>query len=191
MKSYNRLNRILSSFKIYDCDNTFIKGELLAYSAGVDFVDNELKTMEREYFVNTSQDYGISEREKLFDSIERPSSIADRRKMLINALSLNRTDFNREGMIKYLGRFPTNFSIEEKYSTNTLTIEMNRNGWVIENLKHIKDSVNRFFPAHIQVNILVTGIMWQEIEEKNMTFKEMEDRNWNWTTIDKYTPNET
>lgn len=188
MSSYDRLCNILSAFKIYDCDNTFIKGELLAYSAGIDCIDNELKTIERENFVNTSQDYGISEREKLFDSIERPSSVEDRRKMLLNALSINRTDFNKAGMTKYLGSFPTNCVIEESHSTNTMVIEMNRNGWVIENLRHIKDSVDRFFPAHIKANILVTGIMWQEIEAKNMTFQEMEVKNWNWQTIDKYTP---
>ncbi len=185
MTVFERLKKIISAFEIYDTDNNvFLRGELKAYSSGIDMILNVLSTMEKECFVQTATGYGLANKEHLFDSFERKMSVIDKRQMLLNALSIDENSFNVDGMKRFLGRFPTGYTIYENHSNNSIIINLDRNGWITENYDYVEKSINNFFPAHLAVTISTKGLLWSEIESKNIDFATMDSKDYNWKQIE-------
>ncbi|MCD8025632.1 MAG: hypothetical protein LUF33_01500 [Clostridiales bacterium] len=66
MDSFTSMKSKLLPLGLYTIeDGSNLYAELKAYAAGLDSVFENLDTMLREYFIDTAQTYGITEREKL------------------------------------------------------------------------------------------------------------------------------
>jgi IS1 family transposase len=185
MTVYDRMESIISAFALYDTEtNKFLKGELKAFAVGLEYLWDMLKTMERECFVATARDYGLTEKEEIFGSPKSDRAVYDRRNMLISALSLSNSDFTLEGMNSYLNIFPTTHDIFETPSKNAVTVNFENNSWVRTNLEALKKAVEKFFPAHLDVTVSATGLMWSEAESKVSSFNYFDSRCYNWTQIE-------
>lgn len=146
---------IICKFKIYSKDNVNLQGEMYAFSKGLEIVGNRLETMEKECFVSTAEDYGLTVKERYFDSITRADNIKDRREMLLSILSVNETDFNLSGMKKFMGQFPVNSEITEFATTNRILITFDRNDWIVNNFDFVKSCVEDFFPSHLEFQLQI------------------------------------
>lgn len=155
MNIYNRIMDIISKFKIYSKDNVNLQGEMYAFSKGLEIVGNRLETMEKECFVSTAEDYGLTVKERYFDSITRADNIKDRREMLLSILSVNETDFNLSGMKKFMGQFPVNSEITEFATTNRILITFDKNDWIVNNFDFVKSCVEDFFPSHLEFQLQI------------------------------------
>lgn len=146
---------IICKFKIYSKDNVNLQGEMYAFSKGLEIVGNRLETMEKECFVSTAEDYGLTVKERYFDSITRADNIKDRREMLLSILSVNETDFNLSGMKKFMGQFPVNSEITEFAATNRILITFDKNDWIVNNFDFVKSCVEDFFPSHLEFQLQI------------------------------------
>lgn len=146
---------IICKFKIYSKDNVNLQGEMYAFSKGLEIVGNRLETMEKECFVSTAEDYGLTVKERYFDSITRADNIKDRREMLLSILSVNETDFNLSGMKKFMGQFPVNSKITEFVTTNRILITFDKNDWIVNNFDFVKSCVEDFFPSHLEFQLQI------------------------------------
>lgn len=155
MNIYNRIMDIICKFKIYSKDNVNLQGEMYAFSKGLEIVGNRLETMEKECFVSTAEDYGLTVKERYFDSITRADNIKDRREMLLSILSVNETDFNLSGMKKFMGQFPVNSKITEFVASNRIVITFDRNDWIVNNFDFVKSCVEDFFPSHLEFQLQI------------------------------------
>lgn len=155
MNIYNRIMDIICKFKIYSKDNVNLQGEMYAFSKGLEIVGNRLETMEKECFVSTAEDYGLTVKERYFDSITRADNIKDRREMLLSILSVNETDFNLSGMKKFMGQFPVNSKITEFVASNRIVITFDRNEWIVNNFDFVKSCVEDFFPSHLEFQLQI------------------------------------
>lgn len=155
MNIYNRIMDIICKFKIYSKDNVNLQGEIYAFSKGLEIVGNRLETMEKECFVSTAEDYGLTVKERYFDSITRADNIKNRREMLLSILSVNETDFNLSGMKKFMGQFPVNSKITEFVASNRIVITFDRNDWIVNNFDFVKSCVEDFFPSHLEFQLQI------------------------------------
>lgn len=155
MNIYNRIMDIICKCKIYSKDNVNLQGEMYAFSKGLEIVGNRLETMEKECFVSTAEDYGLTVKERYFDSITRADNIKDRREMLLSILSVNETDFNLSGMKKFMGQFPVNSKITEFVASNRIVITFDRNDWIVNNFDFVKSCVEDFFPSHLEFQLQI------------------------------------
>lgn len=155
MNIYNRIMDIICKFKIYSKDNVNLQGEMYAFSKGLEIVGNRLETMEKECFVSTAEDYGLTVKERYFDSITRADNIKDRREMLLSILSVNETDFNLSGMKKFMGQFPVSSKITEFATTNRILITFDKNDWIVNNFDFVKSCVEDFFPSHLEFQLQI------------------------------------
>ena len=146
---------IICKFKIYSKDNVNLQGEMYAFSKGLEIVGNRLETMEKECFVSTAEDYGLTVKERYFDSITRADNIRDRREMLLSILSVNETDFNLSGMKKFMGQFPVNSEITEFATTKRILITFDKNDWIVNNFDFVKSCVEDFFPSHLEFQLQI------------------------------------
>lgn len=155
MNIYNRIMDIICKFKIYSKDNVNLQGEMYAFSKGLEIVGNRLETMEKECFVSTAEDYGLTVKERYFDSITRADNIKDRREMLLSILSVNETDFNLSGMKKFMKQFPVSSKITEFATTNRILITFDKNDWLVNNFDFVKSCVEDFFPSHLEFQLQI------------------------------------
>lgn len=156
MTTRERIISILEKFKVYNKENIFLKGEINAYTVVLKIVEDKLAILEREGFIPTAEDFGITEKEHYFDPINTSLSLADRRERLINILTSDEKDFTRAGIMRLLNYYPATFSIKENPFTQTLVIEVNNTQWVTDNIDLLKRSIGKFIPAHLnfQLNIV-------------------------------------
>jgi hypothetical protein len=185
MTVIDRLKQIISLFEIYDVEsNKYLRGELEAFALGIEILQNLLFGMERECFVATAVDYGLTEKEKIFGSPKSERAAYDRRNMIISALACNGNNFTLQGMNNYLNTFPSTHDIYETPTKNTITINFENNDWVRSNIAYITKSVTKFFPAHLDVVVSATGLMWTEAENKIDTFDDFDNKNLTWSQIE-------
>lgn len=149
MNIYNRIISIICDFKAYNKDNTNLQGEMYAYSKGLEIISNRLENIEKECFVSTAEDYGLTVKERYFDSITRADDVDSRREMLLSLLSVDETDFNLEGMKKFMKQFPVSSNITEFATSNRILITFENNDWIVSNFDFVKSCVEDFFPSHL------------------------------------------
>jgi hypothetical protein len=87
-------------------------------------------------------------------------------------------------MNNYLNTFPSTHDIYETPTKNTITINFENNDWVRSNIAYITKSVTKFFPAHLDVVVSATGLMWTEAENKIDTFDDFDNKNLTWSQIE-------
>lgn len=155
MDIYNRLIDILCSFKVYNKDNIYLQGEVYAFAKGLEIIADRLEQMEKECFVQTAEEYGLSVKEKYFDSIQRSENVEDRRELLLSILSVDETDFNMDGMKKFMSQFPVTTTITEFSTSSMINISLKKNDWIDENFDFVKSCVEDFFPSHLEHHLQI------------------------------------
>lgn len=155
MTIYQRMMGLLSEFRVYEEDNQFLMGEISAYETGLNIALDLLRNIEEECFVATASDYGLYIKEHYFDFVPRDVTLEKRRSMLMSILSVDENDFTVSGMKKFLNQYPMQYTMTESPHDNTVTITLVNNDWVNENLSLVKSGINKFFPSHIAVNVLI------------------------------------
>lgn len=155
MDIYSRIISIICNFKAYNKDNVNLQSEMYAYSKGLEIISNRLMNVEKECFVSTAEDYGLTVKERYFDSITRASDVKSRREMLLSLLSVDETDFNLDGMNKFMKQFPVSSKITEFATTNRILITFDKNDWIVSNFDFVKSCVEDFFPSHLNILLQV------------------------------------
>ena len=88
MDSYTSMVKKLTDTKLYSVrtgGRTY--AELKAFSTGLDLLFNELGEMLKEYFIDTAQSYGLTERERFTGAVRDDLSIEKRRELLKTTLT--------------------------------------------------------------------------------------------------------
>ena len=66
-------------------------------------------------------------------------------------LSVDETDFNLDGMNKFMKQFPVSSKITEFATTNRILITFDKNDWIVSNFDFVKSCVEDFFPSHLNI----------------------------------------
>ena len=83
MNSFDSMKTKLESTGLYKVTaKSNIKAELLAYAEGLNTEFDMLETMERELFIDTAENCGITERERFVGKINADYPLEKRREML-------------------------------------------------------------------------------------------------------------
>ena len=83
MNSFGSMKTKLESTGLYKItDSSNIKAELSAYADGLNAVFDTLEMMEKELFIDTAEDFGITERERFVGKVRDEYSLEKRRNRL-------------------------------------------------------------------------------------------------------------
>ena len=75
--------------------------------------------------------------------------------MLLSLLSVDETDFNLDGMNKFMKQFPVSSKITEFATTNRILITFDKNDWIVSNFDFVKSCVEDFFPSHLNFQLQI------------------------------------
>ena len=187
MSSLNSIKQKLRPLGFYNLnDNSLINAELSAYSAALDIIESMLSEMEREYFVATAEDYGLSTRERIFGAEQDEKSTESRRNMLLYRYSINPEDFNENCIIKIIENVGVHGYIIEAPDKNTIYINCLELGDSSADKNFIKSAIEEFLPAHLECIFDFRNLQWNTIEGKNNTFDTLDSKNLTWNEIDNF-----
>lgn len=154
MDSLTSMYKKLLSLKLYSdkrSGNSY--AELKAFSVGLNLLFGELDEMLREYFIDTAQSYGLTERERFMGAVRDDLSIEKRREMLKTREQTNEKFCTPEAFHKILQSYGLNsFEITEHPLENALTVKINDT--LDEQTKvWINKMIENDFPAHLDVTV--------------------------------------
>lgn len=158
MNSFDSMKTKLESTGLYKItDNSNIKAELSAYAVGLNAVFNSLEVMERELFIDTAEDFGITERERFIGKIRDEYSLEKRREMLKISEQKVGGKCTPDDFKKIVrGYGAENFSFSEAPPRNRLEIVISDSKTDAEK-KYIEKQVDADFPLHLLVTVSYTA----------------------------------
>ncbi|MBQ4569587.1 MAG: DUF2313 domain-containing protein [Ruminococcus sp.] len=187
MSVLEKLIRAHTPLKIYSIkEGSNLSFELSAYAAGLELVQKELETLEREAFAGSAEGYGLSLWEKLWGAPRDDLSTAKRREMLLARLSFGYGDFTLEGMRKVLSFLGIEGEIREYPNVFRVTVEVSLENVPRGQRKWIVSQLGAVFPAHIEADAVFKGFDWNDSDSRSLTFDSMEGKAMPWSEIDIY-----
>lgn len=175
----------LKPLSIYNLsDDTLIMAELAAYAQELDRLYDLLAELEKECFIKTATDYGLSLRERSYTSPRADLTYDDRRKMLLYRMSITSNDFNKESIERALLAAGINGYIIE--SPNELKIEINAlelfDTMVTESEAML--AAEQFLPAHLTCIFDFRQCQWVQLDAQELTWEEIDAKDLTWADFD-------
>ena len=154
MDSYTSMVKKLTDTKLYSVrtgGRTY--AELIAFAAGLDLLFNELDEMLKEYFIDTAQSYGLTERERFTGAVRDDLSIEKRRELLKIREQTNEEFCTPEGFNKILEGYGLGgFELIENPQKNALTVKI-YDALDVQNKAWVNKMIENDFPAHLAVTV--------------------------------------
>lgn len=154
MDSYTSMKNKLQPIGLYNVtDSSNVSAELKAYAEGLDTLFNILDEMTREYFIDTAESYGLSERERftIRERTEYPTE--KRREMLKIQEQMMGNNCSPSTFKKILEGFGlSDFEITENFSEQTVVITIN-DTLADEAKKYVEERINTEFPVHLIITV--------------------------------------
>lgn len=154
MDSYTSMVKKLTDTKLYSVrtgGRTY--AELKAFAAGLDLLFNELDEMLKEYFIDTAQSYGLTERERFTGAVRDDLSIEKRRELLKIREQTNEEFCTPEGFNKILEGYGLGgFELIENPQKNALTVKI-YDALDEQNKAWVNKMIENDFPAHLAVTV--------------------------------------
>lgn len=181
------IKKVLSSLGLYKLDeNSLVGKEIEVYEIEIERVKETLKSLLREYFINTATDYGLTLKEKLFGSVKTDLSLENRRKILLSRYSSESYGFNRESVEKSLMSAGIEGYVVENPQNNSLYVNcLNRFDTTITE-EMAENIVLKIIPAHLSVDFDFRILTWNYIDGLDITFSEIDSEDLTWEQIDNY-----
>lgn len=187
MGTLERIKAALTPTGLYNIEKgSLIYAELSAYAEGLDLLNEEIKIVEGECFVSTSETYGLLMREHLIGVLKNTLPTENRREMIMYQSGISKKDFTKESMEKVLVACGIVGTISEYPSEQKIHINCIK---ILDNIltrEQIKSEAYKYLPPHLDVTFDFRNFSWSIIEDKNMTFSQMDNKNMTWSEIDTY-----
>lgn len=187
MEVYQRLVSRLRPLRLYRLDgSTLVDAELFAYAAGLSLLEEELLTLEREAFVATARDYGLSLRERLFGSVKTALPLEDRREMLLYRGGVTAADCTRQGVERAMAASGIRCSIGENRKDGLLYINCIAFLNPFADQQSVIRAAQESLPAHLSVLFDFRALAWDDIDQRDLSFDTMEAAGLSWDQIDQF-----
>jgi hypothetical protein len=131
MESYERMTSLLKAMKLYRLDGKgLIEAELYAYGKILSALENQIRALGKDCFLDELESQGSSQWERLFGFPQTPFPMSEeereKRKDKIGRmkkrLELSGEDFHLEGIKRYLESIGISASITENDRDGSLTV---------------------------------------------------------------------
>lgn len=187
MTAFESMYQKMLPLKSYDTANGNIYNEIASYGYGLDDHRADLDIFLRECFISTAETYGLENREKIVGNLKSDYPTERRRNMLILRNILGENDFTKKGMEKFLFCFGiTEFQLIEMPEQLTLTVYVGGDYSQVDKA-WIEKQINMMVPAHLITIIDFKGISWSTADSNNLSFAELDSKNYSWKTINNLT----
>lgn len=182
-QAYKSMCEALKPLGLYSFESTNVSNELLTYAVMIDELNNTLNDLLSECFIDTAEDLGLSQREKVIGAVRGDLSIDKRRSMLKLRESINLSSFTPSKIKKSLESFGLTCEVYEFPTLFTAVVDATGK-YTVAQKAWIRSQVEKIMPTHLQVQVVFNGPSWAQIDEYNNNFSYINIKNYSWEQID-------
>ena len=182
---FDNLKEKLLSTGIYKDNPSSAFLELQCYAAGFQALGDEIDNLLRESFVQTAVSYGLSEFEKAYDIGFVSDDLEERKKGLSAVSKIAAGSFTQKSIEDFLSEITDDYELTASYPDYTVNITIKNSGLSYYFTEWIKRILNKIITAELELSIVIDGLSWSKIEEKNLTWAEKKKKNYSWSEIDE------
>lgn len=178
MSNAANMKALLQPLGIYRLENSCLGAELECVGAAMDRLEAELERIQREMCLITAREEGLEQAAKLF--VRRPATRQP--EQLAQALTaLNRIregSFTCEALNGTLAGCGLNAVVRETGQANTVEVYFPDVPGVPEEFERIRTLAEDILPAHLLVRYLFWYQTWRQMEQRQMTWRQLQELNW-------------
>lgn len=164
-----------------DKENTNVYKELSVYANAFEQGVAEANMLLKEMLITTAEDYGLSQREKIWGLPRTELTIEERRKAIIERFCINYSDCTLKAMQNFLISLGVQGKITEVPSKYRIYIYVeNGSTFSISVRKYINEQAGLFFPAHIEVFLDYRVADWNKLDNNRTMFNTYDNLNYTW-----------
>lgn len=187
MSAIDNMTKAMQPLSIYSLGNyTAVYKELESYAVGLDILTEIADELVKECFIATASGYGLSIYEKLNGPERTDLTTEQRRKMLIQSVTLNCNDNTLEGVYKFFSSLGLECEITENPTVCDLYILVKGGTYSETEKKYIRDRAAEFLPCHLTFTVDFRTVNWGYLENLNLTFSEIEEKSLTWAEFENY-----
>ena len=152
MGALESMKKVLEPLNIYEIKKgNIVYAELCAYAQELDALNDELEIIQRELFVKTAKDYGISLKERLLGSIKNALAEESRKEILFNSFGITENDFAKSNMEKALISCGIKANILENPTENKIKVKVEEVLDSTVSTEKIQQDALEILPSHLEV----------------------------------------
>lgn len=133
--------------------NDTVTFEIMAYSAELQKVYDELDKIESEMFIATAADYGLTQRENILDITLTETNIDKRRNSLLFREMLISNPQNKSNIINILSAYGIECVINEDFNNNAITVQVNNTDSLSNTQAYYTEKIKDTLPINSNVII--------------------------------------
>lgn len=185
MRSLESMINKLSPLGVYNLNKgSIVYAELAAFAVGLDSLRDTLDTLLKEAFIETAEDFGIDNTERLVGNVREDLPLEKRREMLTERLSFGAGDFTLKGFERLMKLMGVEGRVEEYPKEQRLVLNLTEDVYSLPEREWILSQAKVLLPAHLNWDVVFWGFDWSESDAHNNTFLSIDSKGYTWEKID-------
>ena len=171
---YDRMH----SLNLYDLSAekmSLVRCELESYLSVLEPLEKEILSVINNIFAESCELDRLTEFERMLGipvNLDIPTE--QRRKILVSKISLNPSDFHREGLERSLGALGIRAKVMEQPGGTTIFVEAEKMADIKMTLDQAKEAFRELMPAHLDAEFLTGGISFSQFDALDKTFVQLD-----------------
>ena len=182
----SHLKELLTPLGLYNLDSGPGADELDAQGAALDRILSSLELLEKEAFLHTAEDFGLSSYESLLPAYAKASSADERRKAVAFLLMINDSSFSPNTLINTAKIFGINIAVAENPASCLVTISFPGISGVPADFDNIQWIIDSLIPCHLEVSYKLNVITWASLEAVFTNFSLIEIIITSWSKLEAF-----
>ena len=178
----------MGSLNLYDLSEkkmSLIRCELESYLSVLEPLEKEILSAADNVFAMSCDLNRLTEFERMLGIPVNPDiSTEQRRKILVSKLSLNPSDFHREGLERSLGALGIRAKVKDQPGGKTIFVEAEKMADIKMTLDQAKEAFRELMPAHLEAEFLTGGINFSQFDGLNKTFAQLDAMDKSWSQLE-------
>lgn len=179
MSSAEHIKQLLRPLGVYKLEGSYLGAELECIGAALDRMEEELERVQREMCLTTAREQGLEQMASLF--VRRP--VTQQPEQLAQALAalmrIGEDSFTCQALNSTLSGCGINAQVREAGEVNTVDVRFPQVPGIPEGFDRIRTLVEDILPAHLLVRYMFWYQSWQQLEDRQMTWQDLQELKWN------------
>lgn len=164
---------------------THVQCELEAYIAGLQCIENEIESIITNVFPQVADEQNIANFERLLCMPVKPQvPLLNRRKMVLDRLSIGPNDFNVNGMMRALRSVGVESDISEIPNQQKIKVTVKNVIGSFLSLDEVKSAVDAVAPAHLLLDVDTGSNSWVQMDFLGRSWTQLDALGKSWNNIE-------
>lgn len=183
MECLERLQQVTEKLGVYDFEREpSVEAELYAYSAGIEWMEEELASALAGLFPSTAGDKDLRRIERLLH-LDPSGELEQRRQAVYEKLARRPGEWSRQEYFDVLTASGFTGTWEEEPENFTLRLDFG-DGFTVAEMRDVFSAAYRLLPAHLRPAMTAEALTWDQIDAAAMPFSQWDESCVCWDAAD-------